>query len=110
MPIQPINFAKTFTMGKLSLETIHLQSARGALQAIALPTEGGDRFLLDLKQHPDYPFEPRPMGKQAVYQLALEAEGVPESLAKAWAEVMASPPQPASSLVSGLYRYFVSKD
>ena len=108
MPIQPINFAKNFTMGKLALTT-HIKSARGAQQAIALQMGESDRFLLDLTQHPDYPFEPRPMGKQAIYQLALEAEGVPESLAKAWAEVMASPPQPASSLVSGLYRYFVER-
>ena len=106
---QPTNLAKNLIMGNL-FTTAQIKSAPRTRQAIALPTEGGDRFLLDLTQHPDYPFEPRQLSDETIYELALSAEGIPNDLAKHWANGVAAGPNskaPGDVLARGLYRYFV---
>lgn len=54
-------------------------------------------------------FYAHPMAPDTVYQLALEAEGVPEELAEFWAPAvaLADSTSPADLLALGLYRYFV---
>lgn len=98
-------------MGKLNSETTHLKSAPGAQQAIAPSDEGDGRLFLDLTHHPDYPFEHREIEKAIIYQLHLEAEGVPEILAEEWAQGVArrvgGSMAPTDQLTHGLYCYFV---